>query len=570
MADNTSMPDISSLLAPWMQTDPFSPASYGGAANMGAAMLSAAGPLPYKQPFLVGLGKAMQSGQANALQNAQQRMGLAGNSLMLQRQMAMWPMMSAIMNRMAGGTGVASAAQPAQASADSQGAAPASDADQSAPAPSGTPAPSSAPWMGGGMDPFEESQLGALGAMAGIPGATEAQKDASLRLQYDPGLATSMAFSKSPVAQDMMMMNQAARAQNPQLSQMALTKLRNDMGTQHIGSMSGIRTYQEPDGSWTTINPSTGLRVNDREGASLLPGMTSALQEKAAAEAQGEATAQTVEVTDKDGNKYLIPKSAVVGRGARQVAPQGAAEGPFGNGATAAAPSAGVTPFQAEIGPSKSAMLHGNATNAVEANKEYQTQAEAGQQMLVQTQELRDAAADFTPGQFAESRMKMLQYLNSMHLITPEQLKSLGSAQAGQKIAIQLQAAATKQLGSREAAQIFTYMGKSLPNLTLSTDGLAKVSGYMDGIARYNMARAQVAQQRSAANDANGVNNVRNDFIKNTNPLYFVVASSPPDIQKEIVQSMGKQAPTFLAQWNAAAKAGWAPRPTQYWSGNAP
>jgi len=84
---------------------------------------------------------------------------------------------------------------------------------------------------------------------------------------------------------------------------------------------------------------------------------------------------------------------------------------------------------------------------------------------LQQTATLRGAAANFEPGQFANSRMKMLNYLNSAGLITPEQAKSLGSAQEGQKIDIQLQAAATKQLGSREAAQIFQIMGKSLPNL---------------------------------------------------------------------------------------------------------
>jgi hypothetical protein len=161
--------------------------------------------------------------------------------------------------------------------------------------------------------------------------------------------------------------------------------------------------------------------------------------------------------------------------------------------------------------------------------------------------------------------MNALQYLNAAGLITSDQAKSLGSAQEGQKIAIQLQAAATKQLGSREAQQIFQIMGKSLPNLTLSQNGLDKVSGYMDGIARYNMARAQVAQQRSANNDANGVNNVRNEFIQNTNPAYFVLASSPPAIQREIVDSMGDQKGKFITNWKTAASKGWAPTPLQYW-----
>jgi hypothetical protein len=304
--------------------------------------------------------------------------------------------------------------------------------------------------------------------------------------------------------------------------------------------------------------------------------MLQALQQKSAAEAQGQATGQLEEVTDKNGNKYFVNKSTLLGGGGGAPKPPAATPtpapaggpslGPFAPKPGSAPPAAaGAGGAQAAIGPSTAAMLHGNAESAIQANKEYQSQAEAGQQMLVQTQQLRQAANDFSPGKFAETRMNALQYLNAAGLITSDQAKSLGSAQEGQKIAIQLQAAATKQLGSREAQQIFQIMGKSLPNLTLSQNGLDKVSGYMDGIARYNMARAQVAQQRSANNDANGVNNVRNEFIQNTNPAYFVLASSPPAIQREIVDSMGDQKGKFITNWKTAASKGWAPTPLQYW-----
>jgi hypothetical protein len=180
-----------------------------------------------------------------------------------------------------------------------------------------------------------------------------------------------------------------------------------------------------------------------------------------------------------------------------------------------------------------------------------------------------NSANDFTPGRFADSRGKILDYMNSFGLINPQQAKELGSKQEGDKIAIQLQAAATKQLGSREAAQIFDKMGKSLPNLTLSQDGLNKVSGYMMGISRYNIARAADANTKAQGNDVQGVNTVRDTWIQNSNPLYYVMASSPPATRAEMLSSM-KNSKQFLADWNKAANAGYAPRPNDYSGGPGP
>jgi len=95
------------------------------------------------------------------------------------------------------------------------------------------------------------------------------------------------------------------------------------------------------------------------------------------------------------------------------------------------------------------------------------------------------------------------------------------------------------------------------------------VSGYMDGIARYNIARAEKAQGAAAGNDANAVNNVRNDFIKNSNPLYYIVASMPPAVQREMLDNMGGQRQSFLDGWKKSVQAGYAPRPSQFGLGAA-
>jgi hypothetical protein len=405
----------------------------------------------------------------------------------------------------------------------------------------------------GGPDPMRLAQaatlLSAYPMYQGM--AKQLMADANLATQTNPQLATRMAAAKSPAAVDQALLDQAkSQGADPSVIQGLQTQLQTALGQRHIGSMSGINTWQNADGSWTTIDPRTGLQTNTKTGSTLVPGAAGAQQAMAAAHARGEAAGDVEEVTDSNGNKFYVPRSTLLGGGAS------------GTGAS------GTTPFQAttqaSVGPASAELLKGKGEQAVETNKEYQSQAEAAQQMLAQIAQLRTAANDFTPGQFANARIKGLQWLQSTGLITPDEMKRLGSAQEGTKIHIQLQASMTKQLGSREAAQIFEKLGQSMPGLTLSPDGFQRVSSYMAGVARYNMARAQVAQQRLDGNDANGVNDVRNNFIKNTDPTYYIVASAPPAIQKEMIGSMGAKGRAFLENWQKAANAGWAPRPTQY------
>jgi hypothetical protein len=431
-----------------------------------------------------------------------------------------------------------------------------------APMPSGTPSAGAAP---GASDPFAVMRLGAMGSIFGAPGASSMLDYGKQLAQYDPTLATRLAAAKSPLAVAQAQYQQALTGTDPAAVQRALTNLRNISGQQHIGSMSGILTTQLPNGSWATVNPSTGLQTvinpqllaNAPPGAQWLPGELQAIHQRSAAEATGEAEGQVERVTDSAGNEYYVPKSALLG-GSRGSA--GSAAPQSGNGSAAAV---SITPFQAAVGPATAEMLKGNAEQATATNKEYQDQAETGTTLLAQIQQLRDAAADMGTGKFEPARQEGLNILNSLGLISSDDLKRLGSAQEGTKLAIQLQAMATKQLGSREAAQIFEQMGKSMPNLTLSSDGLEKISAYLGGIARYQMARAQVAQQYQNRNNWQGVNSVRNDFIQRTDPTYYIVASAAAPVQREMIASM-RNPRAFVAAWNKAANAGYAPRPGAY------
>jgi hypothetical protein len=474
----------------------------------------------------------------NALGNYQQRRYTQQQSQLAQQQYGMnqyqLNMMKAqapfIMQALQGAVGSTQGQQAPQSpqNAPAQGApvvGPYSAMPAQQPAPQSQQEPQQAPQQPTGNDPWSLIQRGtalqAVPMLAGYGKAMVAQGQAML--QNDPRYVTQRAVAANTLTQD-----QAALS-NTQPGSLAYRaaqmKYLKDSGLVTQSSMNGaVQTFGGITPAMlgmSTTNPIQGVQTQNGI-ESPIPGATATQQALAGAKARGEAQGDVEEVTDGSGNRYYVPRSALLGSGA-------------------GAGNSGPTPFQASVGPATAELLKGKGEQAVETNKDYQSQAEAGQQMLAQITQLKGAAKDFTPGQFADSRIKGLQWMQSLGLITPQEQQRLGSAQEGTKIAIQLQAAATKQLGSREAAQIFQIMGKSLPNLTLSPNGLSKVSSYMAGISRYNIARAQIAQQSVDSNDVNGVNDVRDNFIKNTNPTYYIIASAPPAIQKEMISSMGSK-----------------------------
>ncbi len=191
----------------------------------------------------------------------------------------------------------------------------------------------------------------------------------------------------------------------------------------------------------------------------------------------------------------------------------------------------------------------------------FQKEAQDAVSLKAQIGNFNMAADAFTPGQFAETRAKFLNGLYSAGMISQKEMSRLGSAQEGAKLSIQMQALFTRQLGSREAAQVFSTMGNAVPNLTLSPNGIAKISSFMNGIADYNLARFQKAQQAYTAGDYRSVNKVTSQFIAHSNPLYFIMASAPPAVRKEMFDAMGAKGRPFLVKWTNAIRAGYAPRP---------
>jgi hypothetical protein len=83
-------------------------------------------------------------------------------------------------------------------------------------------------------------------------------------------------------------------------------------------------------------------------------------------------------------------------------------------------------------------------------------------------------------------------------------------------------------------------------------------------MARYKQARAARAQSYYNAQNVNGVNSVKSQFIANSNPAYFIIASASPPMQREMIAQMGAKARPFLTAWARAAAQGWAPSPETY------
>jgi hypothetical protein len=104
-------------------------------------------------------------------------------------------------------------------------------------------------------------------------------------------------------------------------------------------------------------------------------------------------------------------------------------------------------------------------------------------------------------------------------------------------------------------------MGKSMPNLTMSADGLQKVSAFMQGMNDYKIARAGIAQNRFNQNDAVGVNNIRDEFINKSDPTFFIMSAMAPEDRAAFANNMGPKWPAFAKAWTAAVKSGYAPEP---------
>lgn len=437
----------------------------------------------------------------------------------------------------------------------------------------------------------------ALGLIGGFTGNKALVDYAGQLQQYNPALQGQIASAKSELSIALNNEQAARAAGNKEVADSWHVAAMKAAGILNVARNSGVTTIIGPNGlPQYTQNPTRGTQVvNGVE--SPLTGAVSTSRALAYGEGSGAAAGKTAgsvvpyEVSSgpqagqqrSDLGINLFPGLSSFGGGGSPYTPQAAppsnnaalraVQARYGSGSptpslapTAKTPTAPTTPpslggIVTQIAPSAEQMSKAAGDQAGTNNADFQKEAELAKDQNTQIDSIRNAAATFGPGKFANWRGEYLNFLNSAGFISKDQMQKLGSYQEGTKIAIQLQAAATRVLGAREAAQIFTWMGKSMPNLEMSQAGLEKVTSFMHGMNDYKIARAQVAQSKFNQTDAVGVNNVRNDFIQKSDPTFYIFADSSPSDRVEMLKNMGPaKAKQFVTKFDAARAAGFAPQ----------
>jgi hypothetical protein len=529
---------ITTSLAPWLQSNPWDPSTYGGQGQFGAAMLANAGPTPYRVPFLAALGKGMQAGQAAALNNATSRMQAYNNALGLNMTQMRLPMLQAYYQALMGGglpgagASATSAGAPQGAPANGSQASPNASAD--APAVDDTtptllrrPADQqdqeaatspSAPWMpptsgaaptpagtpeGGGTppgvmnDPMSLLRMATFGAAIGAPGSDALATLAKTQLQYDPRLAATMEAAKSAVGQDQVQIQQALAAGNVPLAQALAQKWRQDMHLLDI-SRNGIQTRIDPaTGAISTFDPTSLIQTNNG-AASLIPGGATALGGKAAAESLGRAQGETVELSDAQGNKYTVPKAAVLPGGALY-RPNGATSGTPGAPGSNGAPTSGLP--LSSLGPAQAGYLAGRGKESADYVGELQKAADTATDTNYSLDQILADAKNASLGPAAPTKEyleKGMAAIGQIFGLDPPQ--GLTTYQQLEKYSNKIAFSATRAMGAREAAQIVHLQIQSNPNKTLTPDAFNDVALSMKALNNYLIAKNDALQAAARAN----------------------------------------------------------------------
>ncbi len=646
-----------------------------GLANIGLQLLASNTPSPVRQSLGALLGKSVLSAQDQAFQQAQQRQAMTANSINMQRQALMMPLLTQALkdynnangdDSSGSSQGAPQSTDPSQTSADPSGAdawnapsaAPAAtpgSADPSgvdawnapsgasspstaAVAPGAAPDPSAAPASnttttngispavllrlkamaassaappgaqtpaappgaptgqrqmmppGGsgqlppGLNPFRQLNAATALSLAGMPGASTLVDAAKTRLQYNQPLATAMKAATDQVTVDQQEIAAAQSRGDTTTAAYLTQKLKQDTGALQVARNSGIRQEWNPKtGTWSMYNPELGIGDSGNGVINTLPGMTNARRALAAAQGGGEEAGRLAAETAPVGGTGT-PAPSPGGKAPPSVtAPQLAVpsdkQGQAAIDADGFIPPVLTIPGQQPIRPGNTgaaalaAFQTKQADSASALADTLQEKASDAQTLLTQAQQIQNAAREFTPGKYANVKGEFMAAMQGLpggddmlnQIFGPNWASKLGSYQEGQKLSIQLQALATKQLGPKEAQQVFATMGKSIPNLTLSADGLTKISAYLTGIARYNMASAAFGQRLQSTQDVASLNSLPQTLQAHTNPVFYMLASAPPDVRQEMVSAFPPAQKAQLgAQWNKAIQLGLAPKPQDY------
>ena len=188
-------------------------------------------------------------------------------------------------------------------------------------------------------------------------------------------------------------------------------------------------------------------------------------------EARGKAKYEGMPLVDPaTGMKYTVPKSELQNNGGAPVL----AEAPPGM-------------------MKEAEEIHSDLGKSVSA---FQQDAEHASGIKANITELRELGKNFNPGALTPMKQRLGEIGRAVGIPEAQvtsMVGNVGDMQAFNKTAKTMVMTATKQLGSREAAQIVDMISKAFPSSNMTPEGLDKMFNMIDGLADYHIAKDQAA-----------------------------------------------------------------------------
>lgn len=310
----------------------------------------------------------------------------------------------------------------------------------------------------------------------------------------------------------------------------------------YVPGMGMMYTPNMPDGA-ILRDP-----FNPGAGAILPPGMAQAAGQMAAAnaypkEAAKAAYAYPVAQAGEMARAQYTPTPAVIG-GVPTMTSQASVLNGAGHG----------QPIQTAYTPQQKA----EGTSIGDENAKFiagtQTAAQAAQMAQLSNKQILADAQTFTTGRFADTKGEMLSMLNGIGIQADP--KGLQSYQDMQKLLVSNALDRTKQMGSREAAQIVTMIAsKASPNVKMAPGSLVQ-------LVKFNQIPAQEAQIKNMALDSwrqqgKDVSHFQPNFNAANIPAILAYQQLSPEQQDDFKKANPAAVKSMALGYDAVHHFGW-------------
>ncbi|MGH9641228.1 MAG: hypothetical protein ACRD3Q_02255 [Terriglobales bacterium] len=395
--------------------------------------------------------------------------------------------------------------------------------------PVAAPAPYGSPAVGArapGPDPFSLLRLGTYGAAFGAPGAQELADYAKTMLQYNPQVAQSMAVAKDQVSIDQAQIQQAAARGDYTLAAQLQQKIAKDTNTLDV--QRGTRSlFDTSTGQWRSIDTATGMSTNGAN-VSLAPGAAQATQQHAAAQALGQAQGELVPLVDPTSHQtYMVPKSTLLGGGSAGTGVAGRSAAPAQQVNAAGAGGAPGGRALAALSPGQSGYLGERGKESAEYVRELQDAADAATNTNYSLDQMIAAGSRVQLGPTAGVREWMENAKTALgQPFGVEPPQQLANYQELDKYANQIAFAATRQMGSREAAQIVHLQMESNPNKQLVPEAFTGLAQSMKAMNNYMIAKNSAIQAQSGADNDSALQ-AASAWTSRIDPRVWALSISP-------------------------------------------